>query len=463
MKLTIPVSLLLATLPSQHGIAAQTGQVPIDNLIGDSWGRSDFVAGDGTNTECIVSRSTAFEQVVGPVDFSDSATHHLEEPRLSKLNSTVWEQWEFDGTASDGMSGIVLGFSRDASYAFFGQGNLRVEFYMILDDGTVIQDLDYVDESIITGCAAHITGIWRSKTRNYGFRVSRDMSRAEAWWETRRSKGRLSIDSDTPPGLADGSLWSSPRDGPGNPSATAELAPKLYMSHPIAGGRAVAEHSIGNKKLSFEGRGAHSRIWAKNSWFEICDGWNAIRAFVGPYTLTYWQPVSRIRKGLRYYSALLFKDGELLVGTSGIRSNAATRTGSPDEDNVGGGWGKDYAVLTHDFSGQVTGEHRRTGSTGHYIDFVSPRLGGKKWRFLAEHKRKKFDMSMGGGLGLSGFTTRVTGGEVGGDEAPMEGFGWSEQVALPTEIKNWQIWIIYGIGFLGEWKHALFDVFHKLL
>jgi hypothetical protein len=69
---------------------------------------------------------------------------------------------------------------------------------------------------------------------------------------------------------------------------------------------------------------------------------------------------------------------------------------------------------------------------------------------------------MGGRLGLSGFTTHAAGGEVGGNESLMEGFGWSEQVALPLKTKQWQIWILYGIGFLGEWKHAYFDNFQKL-
>ncbi|KAI1177829.1 hypothetical protein F4777DRAFT_540503 [Nemania sp. FL0916] len=463
MKFTIPVSLSLAALQSQLSRAADLGQVPIDNLIGNNnWDILDLATENSANTEgCTVSRLTAFEQIAGPINFSDSATQHLVEPRLSALNSTTWEQWEFDGTARDGLSGIVMGFSRDASYAFFGQGNLRVEFYMLLADGSVIQDLDYVDVSTVTSCADHVSGLWESKTRTYGFRVSRDMKLAEAWWETRRSKGRLSIESDTKPGLADGSLWPPPpSSNPENPSATAEVAPKLYMSHPIAGGRVIAEHSIGSKRLSFEGRGAHTRIWARDSWFQICEGWNAIRAFVGPYTLMYWQPVSRVRKGVAYYSALLFRDGDLLVGTSGIHGNVSA-AGRDHNDSAPRDRGADYVTLTHDFGGQVTGS-MADRSTGHYIEFVSPRLGGKTWRFLAEHKRKKFDMNMGDGLGLSGFTTRVTGGEVGGDDgAPLEGFGWSEQVALPMKIKDWQIWIIYGIGFLGEWKHTVFDVFQK--
>ncbi|KAI3317857.1 hypothetical protein HD806DRAFT_513988 [Xylariaceae sp. AK1471] len=455
MKFTLPVSLLFSLLQSSR-VAGQAGQIPIDSLLGNIWSSIDPTIEE---TECTASRTTAFEQVAGPIEFSDSPTQHPEIPRLSALNATAWEQWEFDATAADGMSGIVVGFSRDASYHFFGQGNLRVEFYMILDDGTVVQDLDYVDESVVTTCAEHVTGLWRSKTRSYGFRVSTDMSRAEAWWRTARSKGSLRIDSDTAPNLADGNLWP-------NATGSVEMAPSLYMSHPIAGGRAVAEHTVGRRNLRFEGRGAHSRIWAKDSWFKICEGWNAIRAFVGPYTLTYWRPVSRIRKGVPFYSAQLFKDGELLVGTSGISNNDSNgnndNEASSEFRSEKNAELQDYATLTHDFGGQVRG-NMADRSTGHYIEFVSPRLGGKRWRFLAEHKRKKFDMNMGGGLGLSGFTTRVTGGEVGGDEAPMEGFGWSEQVALPLKIKQWQIWIVYGIGFLGEWKHTIFDLFQKLL
>jgi hypothetical protein len=47
------------------------------------------------DTECNVSRSTAFEQVADPIEFFDSPTQHPEIPCLLALNATAREQWEF--------------------------------------------------------------------------------------------------------------------------------------------------------------------------------------------------------------------------------------------------------------------------------------------------------------------------------------------------------------------------------
>ncbi|KID93651.1 hypothetical protein MAJ_10386, partial [Metarhizium majus ARSEF 297] len=149
--------------------------------------------------------------------------------------------------------------------------------------------------------------------------------------------------------------------------------------------------------------------------------------------MAYWRPVSRLNKGVPYYSAQLFKDGELLVGTA--------KGEVSDTD--------DYVLFTNDFSGNVSGS-LADRSTGHFIEFVSPQKG-KTWRFKVEHNRVKFNMGLGGGLGLSGFTARVSGGEGTGEQ--YHGTGFAEQSALPEKIKQWQIWVVYGIGLgrLRDW------------
>ncbi|KAI1376084.1 hypothetical protein F4677DRAFT_95426 [Hypoxylon crocopeplum] len=421
--------ILLTSLSLHYVVQAELAQQQIGSLLPVGWDYR-LSTGKEASTPCSVSRSAAFEQSEGQVDFSVSTTEHLETPKLSQLNSSAWEQWEFDGVSDSGMAGVIMGFSRDATYHFFGQGNLRVEFYMILEDGTVIQDLDYLQESTIITCQDSVTGIWNSSDRTYGFHVPKNMSRADVWWETSSSKGSLSIESDTPPHLADGKLWPSHAE-----DATVEMAPSLYFNQPIAGGRVIVEHTRGKNRLQISGRGGHGRLWALDGWFNICDGWDIIRASAGPYTLSMWRPVSRIHRGVPYYSGQLFKNGELIVGT---------QVGQVSDTD-------DYVLLDSDYSGNVTGtlEDR---STGHTVRFVSPQ-SGKTWHFLVEHKRRKFNMGLGGGKGLTGFTNRVTGGEVGGEQ--YEGVGFSEQVALPEEIKQWQIWVIYGIGFLGNWKNTI--------
>jgi hypothetical protein len=86
-----------------------------------------------------------------------------------------------------------------------------------------------------------------------------------------------------------------------------------------------------------------------------------------------------IRKGVPFNSAQLFKDGRMLVGTSGIddgggnNSNEAS-SGFESEKDEGQ---QDYATLTHDFGSQVRG-NMADRSTGHYIRFVSLRLDGKR-------------------------------------------------------------------------------------
>ncbi|KAK4463581.1 hypothetical protein QBC42DRAFT_324128 [Cladorrhinum samala] len=438
----------------------------------------DHGSSSSSDSSCVVSRLTAYEQTQGPVSFSLSESEHPEVPKLSALNSTVWEQWEFDGVSSSGTGSILMGFSRDPSYHFFGQGNLRVEFYMLLDDGTIIQELDYTQESTIITCDDSVTGIWNSSDRVYGFRVPRDMSSAHVWWDTGRERGSLNLSSLTPPYLANGQLWppsttntktsssgggkkQDTTDAAAAATATAgsavRMAPGLYFNQPIAGGKMAAEVRIGKRKhMRIEGHGGHGRLWAEDGWFNICDGWHIVRGFVGPYTISYWEPVSRIDASVSYFSAQLFKDGELLVGAQiGNPANASSRRTPGGDDG-------DYVRFTPEFGGDGVSGRLADKSTGRVIEFVSPKRGGKTWRFRHDHVKKMFEMNLGGGKGLTGFVDRVVGGEADTDES-HEGTGFSEQVVLPPEIKQWQIWVVYGIGFLGKWKSTVTNFVSSML
>lgn len=385
---------------------------------------------------CTRSHITAYEQVDGPVEFSTSGSVHPEVPRISAINSAAWDQWEFDAVSDSGLAGITMGFSRDASYAFFGQGNLRVEFYIILADGSVVQELDYVDNSTIMECEYFVRGTWSGSGRTYSFHVSRDMKHAKLQFDSSRVQGSFTLISAAPPHFPDGTLFPSD-----NPSST-QLAPLLYMSQPIAAGRVEADVTISGKRIRFSGMGGHVRVWALGSWFQITNGWHFLRAMAGPYVISYWQPVSRLNRGVSYFSAQLFKDGEVLL---------ATQTGSASDT-------EDYVLFTDQHGGELSGAlHDR--STGHSLEFVSP-VVGKSWRFSVEHMKKEFEMGLGGHTGLTGFTNRVTGGETGGLQ--YEGRALTEQVVLPETIAQWRIWVVLGIGFLGKGKNALMTVLRRI-
>ncbi|KAL9122907.1 MAG: hypothetical protein Q9187_000537 [Circinaria calcarea] len=405
--------------------AQQVWQQPLTESFAGNWEYT-------WDESCTTSRITAFEQADGPVNFSTSASDYLEHPKISAVNATAWEQWEFDSVSDSGLGGIMVGFSRDASYAFFGQGNLRIEFYVVLSDGSVIQELEYVSESTLVDCGNFVTGTWNSTRRTYSFQVSKDMKHARLYFDSPRVQGSFTLTSVAPPHFPNGDLF------PSDKASATELAPWLYMNQPIPGGRVDADITFSKKRVRFSGMGGHVRLWAKDSWFNICDGWHFMRAMAGPYTISYWQPISRKDKGVSYYSAQLFKDGKRLL---------TTQLGNVSETD-------DYVLFTDELDGELRGS-LADHSTGHVLEFVAPGRG-KRWHFLVQHMKKQFEMGLGGDSGLTGFTNRVTGGMVGGTQ--YEGRALSEQVVLPKTIAQWRIWIVLGIGFLNRGKSFVMNL-----
>ena len=430
-------SLLLAYLAVAN--ANQFWQQPLGEFFPGSW------EPNLDPSSCTVSHTTAYEQSSGPIAFSTSGYDHLEAPRLNTINSTHWEQWEFDSTSETGLAGIMMGFSRDASYAFFGQGNLRVEFYIVLADGSVVQELDYVAESTIEDCPDMVRGVFKTthKNRFYSFTVTRDMRHALLTFDAANVKGNFTITAAAPAHLPNGDLF------PSTNKRSTQLSPKLYMSQPIPGGHTRTDATINGKRIAFNGVGGHVRMWAEDGWFNICDGWHFLRAVAGPYVISYWQPVSRVKGyiGESYYSAQLFKKGDKLVGTQ--RGTKPTKSKDKSED---------YVLFQDEMGGEVSGG-LPDKNTGHVIEFVSPSQG-KTWVFSVQHMKKQFEMGLGGESGLSGFTNRVVGGEVGG--AQYEGRALSEQVLLPKTIAQWRIWIVFGIGMFNRGKNFVLGVARRL-
>lgn len=435
-------SLVRLLILLQLAKANEIWQQPLTDPLAGSWEPSLG------SEPCTVSHTTAYEQSEGPVEFSTSGHDNLDSPRLSAINATAWEQWEFDSVSDTGLAGVMMGFSRDASYAFFGQGNLRVEFYIVLSDGSVVQELDYVSESSVEDCGGYVKGTWKGPGRTYSFAVTRDMRHATLAFDSGRVAGNMTIAAAAPAHLANGDLFPSRRPG------STKLAPKLYMAQPIPGGRTTTDLIINtnNKRVRFDGVGGHVRVWAEDGWFNICDGWHFLRAVAGPYVISYWQPVSRIEGGTSSYSAQLFRAGELLVATQrgNGNGNGSGNVGASHDDETEEEF--DHVIFRDEaLDGEVAGS-LADRSSGHVVEFVSPKRD-LVWRFRAQHLRKQFEMGLGGGTGLTGFTNRVTGGRVGGTQ--YEGRALSEQVVLPEVIARWRIWVVFGIGMLGRGKTAL--------
>ncbi|KUJ20446.1 uncharacterized protein LY89DRAFT_578802 [Mollisia scopiformis] len=379
---------------------------------------------------CSISKSTAFEVYDGLITFSTSQSDHINSVKiLPAVNSTNWEQWEFDGLSHTGLSGLLMAFSRDPSYAFFGQGNLRVEFYITLGDGTVIQELDYLKESYIIDCPDFTAGVWNSSDRSYSFHVTKDLKYAKLKFDSWRVRGGFTMSSSTPPHNADGSPWIP--EG-GNAKAT-ELSPGMFYALPMGGAAVEVDATLGSgRRIVFSGRGGSTRLWATEGWLKICDGWKVIRAWAGPYSLVYWDLVSRMDWGVKYVSAHLFYDDQLVVGTN---------VGNVSET-------EDYVLATDRFDGELHGRYKDK-NTGHIFEFVSP-TQDRRWKFELEHMITQYEMGAGGGFGMTGFANRVTGGEVG--EIQYEGRAQSEQTFWPEYIEEWKIWLVYGAGFLGKGK-----------
>ncbi|KAK4150735.1 hypothetical protein C8A00DRAFT_17792 [Chaetomidium leptoderma] len=390
---------------------------------------------------CTVSRSTAFDVLDAPNSFSTSPSDPPQSVKISPMiNKTNWEQWEFDGLSPTGNSFILMSFTRDYSLYFFGQGNLRIELYMTLPDGTSVRELDNVKESAAIDCPGYTAGLWNSSDRSYSFHVTKDLKHAQLEFDSWRAKGTYKLSATTPAVHADGSVWDPEGGDTADVAAgelePTELSPGLYYSVPVAGGEVEVDLTTSSsRKLSFRGRGGSTRLWAKDGWLKVAERWTAIRAWAGPYTFTYWEVVSRgaAHWGKTYVSGHLFHNDQLVVGT---RLGNASAT-------------DDYIRITANYGGEIHGRFDDK-NTGHTLEFGSPGRD-RTWRFEMQHTMTQYEMGVGGGDGLSGFANRVFGGEVG-DDHQYEGRGQTEQTSFPEYIPQWVAWLIFGVGFLGSGK-----------
>ncbi|KAI9771198.1 MAG: hypothetical protein M1839_002857 [Geoglossum umbratile] len=356
--------------------------------------------------ECTVSHLTAFEMAKDKeaISFSINPLDDFEAPRIMPLNSTVTEQWEFDGVSDDGMVSFIFGFYRDPGLAILGSGNLRVSAEFTYANRTRYGQVDYASDSIVEQCPEGTRGTWKTDEYSYSFEISKDMSRARIGIDTPDLKGNILIRSRMPPAYADGSRWPTS-------NATTAGAPYFHWVAPIPAGTVAVDLTVKGEPFGFTGMGGHMRLWSPFSWFTCLQGMNAVRTTNGPYSLFYASFTSNIKKGAEQHSVLLAKNGKPIFST--------TKSEVSDTE--------DYVLMTKTYGGSVAGT-LRDKVTGYELELVSPATN-RHYTFIIEHKNIAFEYLLGGGRGGSGFSCLSIGGPIGLEQS--RGIAFTEALNFP--------------------------------
>ncbi len=378
--------------------------------VGD-WKQQQVALGLDPSAACTVSHVTAFEVSKGrtPVSFSTSPEDDFELPRIVPMNETAGEQWEFDAVSEDGKSGIIFGFYRDPNYSVLGSGNLRMYVEFVFPNGERFVQIDYPTSSTIESCPGSGThGEWKGEGYSYSWDISANFGQGQVSWDTPRSKGKLSLKSISPPRYADGSVW---------PSKNASLltVPHFYWVEPIPVANADLEAVFDGKEVKWSGSGGHERLWGAFNWFTCLDSMTFVRLKSGPYALTFWDFESWLEKDLHVPSIFLAEDGKKVFDS---------RRTEPSETEDFFTWQKVYEK-----DGGISGS-LKDKATGFVIDLSSPSTG-RQWTFIVTHTNIYFEYFLGEGVGGTGYTATVVGGQVG-TQRQWTGSGVTETLKLPV-------------------------------
>lgn len=432
---------------------------------------------DRWRQDCTEHRVTGFDTVDGPVQLRPTtADDHPFIPRLSAMNKTAWEQWVFDGTSDDGSQSVMIGLCRDPNYAFFGQGNLHIQFYAALGGGKTIKDLVFLDSSSIFDCGDYVASHWVSKSRGYEvfFTVNQDSTIAALHLTTPRFQGNFSFVASAPPHHLDGSLLKQQepqkQQAPDDQTPSSFVVPGLHMLNAIPGALVTGDIVLDRTPLApfmARGGGGVLRLWAAADWFNIVDGFRIIRGSAGPYSFFFWDSPSRWSGSIDVAAGQPPKTGDNPVYRWGVLYHGAeqlvaTHLGAPVlEDNILQGeeaqWQQeDYVHVTQQY-GPVGAHGKVAGglSNGHRVKFVSPR-SNRTWKFEVEHSVLQGSFPLGGGRGVDVFGNRVWGGEVPSSGESLDHFcqyhgsAYSEDAAFPAKLDQWRIWFVYSISMASQ-------------
>ncbi|GME27722.1 uncharacterized protein LTHEOB_10364 [Neofusicoccum parvum] len=330
-------------------------------------------------------------------------THHAHPafPAHATLSPTHWEVWVFDAVSQDPASNAALeiSFFRDATGLFRGRAPLRIAFHAQLpgggDDGAgppeAVHFDEVADESVVEDRGDAIVSTWRSArdpARTTTFEYAADLSGAVLTFDLPEVRGTVTYTN------AGGG--SSAVDG------FAAFAPKIAYAQPmVAAGVEAALTFADGRALRFAGKGGGDRCAMQAPMPLLLDENTYVRGHAGPYTFALLRSVSRLDRGRECVRASLARDGEVVFVA------AASDVSLAD----------DHVVVRAAHGGNVRGTFADT-SSGWRLDFVSP-AKGKHWHFDVQHQVVWWSIPLGpppAKLGNNGFTSRVSGGEVGGEK-----------------------------------------------
>lgn len=400
------------------------------------------------------------EHSVGPYEATDqpirigaAAHQHPFLPKLSALNFSAWEQWVFEATSDDGISGIMVGLCRDHNYAFFGQGDLSVQLWHALPGRAPSTDLVFLERSSLFDCGDHVASYWAHEAKGYEFMftVHPDLEAVALRITSPRFRGNLTFVGSVPGHYPDGSpMLQAPGSPVHDTDAAAAVAPGFSMCNAVPGARVASVLELDGlpvtPPLEIHGGAAVFRMWGSAYWFDMSDGLRIIRAAAGPYSFFFIASGSRWDVGAVYSAGNLYRGPEQLVSVR-LREPAPTEPG------------RDW-VKVSPLSGLLGARGKVGGGewTGSLVEFFS-HATNRTWRFEVEHARLYTSTMLGGDTGVDAFTSRVWGGELGLGEdgeavyTPLyRGSAYSELAVWPPALAPWRMWAAYAASMaLQAW------------
>ena len=363
---------------------------------------------DSPCANCTVNRMNQTQTVSNYVTINTSPATPFEDAKLSAINTTAWESYNFEGVSANGSAGVSVTFYRNPALALLGQGVLWVEIDAVWANGTQWTTALWQRESLITSCDDATYGYWNNShpTTKVSFSVPNSLKWAKLNIFGPGVTGDWEMTSIAPAVTADGMSQS-------DSNASVELAPLAYWNEAIPMATLHAHFHLSGTEFSLLGLGGHGRNWAPYNWNSLVEKWYRVRAVAGPYSMLFWTFKSAINKQT-YTSAVLSQNGTKIFSTR----NAVAAGDS------------DFATYVLSYGGKIHGTYPEN-STGIVVDFVG---GGKHWRFAVEHANVVYETLNGTTRfgKYSRFVNTVNGGELG--EQLWEGVATSDQVIVADPI-----------------------------
>ncbi|KAL3260547.1 hypothetical protein ABHI18_004481 [Aspergillus niger] len=260
-----------------------------------------------------------------PVDYpvhvefvpDSTALADLEAPKLSEVNTTVFEWWYFDVVSSaNPNASVVLTFFTTTATAFpavppNSSSVLLTYAWATLPNGTtVVQSAVPIDASVmgdrdVNSGGWEGTGGWSGKESGY-----------EAWvgWQGSRVNGSIQLRNPTPPLL--------PCSTPEQVNRALGLGEGLGWVSMVPDSHATVDLMVDGEKLQFTGYGYHDKNWGNRPFQNTVKTWSWGHVHIGSYSLVWLQYTPRVgadNSTTPIRSAYLARDGKVVQ--SGCRTS----------------------------------------------------------------------------------------------------------------------------------------------